>query len=137
MIDISVVQICRGVDLVDRGRGVRFEIEIDGHVTPAFVIRYDGAVFGYVNQCVHMSMELDWQEGEFFEKTGQYLICATHGVIFEPNTGRCVTDLCSGSWLRKLNIVERGTGADSVIFFVQTDTGTSIDVPVSCDHSLS
>ena len=57
---------------------------------PAFVIRYDGTVYAYVNRCAHVSVELDWIEGEFFDLTGLYLICSTHGATYLPESGRCV-----------------------------------------------
>ena len=55
----------------------------------------------------HVPMEMDWQEGQFFESSGLYLMCATHGAIYEPDTGRCVGGPCRGAHLSKLDITER------------------------------
>jgi len=41
--------------------------------------------------------ELDWQPGEFFDIAGVYLVCSTHGAIFEPNSGLCVAGPCRGA----------------------------------------
>ncbi|MEP7262087.1 MAG: hypothetical protein ABI669_12835, partial [Usitatibacter sp.] len=51
--------------------------------------------------------ELDWQPGEFFEETGLYLICSTHGALFEPGSGFCVAGPCRGDSLEPLSIRER------------------------------
>ncbi len=67
-----------------------------------FFVRYDGnRPFGYLNQCAHVPMELDWSEGKFFESSGLYLMCATHGAIYEPDTGKCVGGPCRGARLRQ------------------------------------
>lgn len=103
--------ICQGAVLQDGGQGVRFEVMLNGRLTPAFVIRYDGRVHGYLNQCAHVPMELDWAEGQFFESSGQYLMCATHGALYEPDTGRCVGGPCRGAVLRALRVEELADAA--------------------------
>ncbi|GAB3625254.1 Rieske (2Fe-2S) protein [Pandoraea terrae] len=118
MNDTYAVEICPGDALAEGGRGVRFEVTIDGRAMPAFVVRYGGAVFGYLNQCAHVPMELDWQEGQFFEGSGLYLMCATHGAMYEPDTGHCVGGPCRGAWLCKLDVEERGEGAGAVVVWL-------------------
>ena len=84
------IRVCESAALEDGGLGVRFQVEVRGRLVSAFVVRYAGGVHGYLNQCAHVPMEMDWQEGQFFESSGLYLMCATHGAIYEPDTGRCV-----------------------------------------------
>lgn len=108
--------ICPSAALVDGGLGVRFELA-PAPATPAgrrpafeptgFVIRHHGAVRGYVNRCPHMGTELDWQPGEFFEEAKLYLVCSTHGALFEPATGYCVAGPCRGASLARLPMRER------------------------------
>jgi nitrite reductase/ring-hydroxylating ferredoxin subunit len=98
--------ICDGVQVEDGGKGVRFTVQRHGRTQPAFVIRYRGTVHAYVNQCAHVPVELDWMDGEFFDLTGLYLICSTHGATYLPDTGRCVGGPCSGSRLVRLQIEE-------------------------------
>ena len=86
--------ICAGSALEEGGTGVRFEVERFGKAVPAFAIRYDGTVHGYLNQCAHVPVELDWSEGMFFDLSGLYLICATHGATYLPESGRCVRGPC-------------------------------------------
>ena len=99
--------ICAGAAPEDGGRGVRFEVCVSGRRTPAFVIRYGGHVYAYLNQCAHVPMELDWSEGQFFETSGLYLMCATHGATYEPDTGHCVGGPCRGGALQPVRVEER------------------------------
>lgn len=109
----SPVVVCAGDALADGGCGVRFEVSVNGHATPAFVIRFGGQVYGYLNQCAHVPMELDWAEGQFFESSGLYLMCATHGATYEPDTGRCVGGPCRGGALHALRVEERAADGDA------------------------
>ena len=52
-------------------------------------------------------MELDWTEGEFFESSGLYLMCATHGALYEPDTGNCAGGPCRGGRLHTIRVIER------------------------------
>lgn len=105
--------ICRSSELADSGRGVRFEVEYFGEPAPAFAIRYRGRVHAYLNRCAHVAMELDWQEGVFFDADGRDLLCATHGATYDAATGRCVGGPCNGGRLLKLNMEER----DGMVYF--------------------
>ena len=99
--------ICESTALVDSGRGVRFDVEYFGERAPAFVVRHDGRVHGYLNRCEHVAMELDWQEGVFFDSDGRDLLCSTHGAVYDAASGRCLGGPCSGSSLVKLRLEER------------------------------
>lgn len=98
--------ICDGAQVEEGGKGIRFTVERRGEMQPAFVIRYDGTVYAYVNRCAHVPIELDWSEGEFFDLTGLYLICSTHGATYLPESGRCVMGPCSGGRLVRLAVEE-------------------------------
>jgi nitrite reductase/ring-hydroxylating ferredoxin subunit len=100
-------RICEAAALVDGGPGRRFELLVRGRLLPAFVVRWRGRVYGYVNQCAHVAMELDWQPGQFFEDEGRYLMCATHGAIYEPASGLCVGGPCRGASLLAVPVEER------------------------------
>ena len=99
--------ICGSAALADGGKGVRFTLERHGTTVSAFVIRHRGRVFAYLNNCAHIPIELDWVEGEFFDKSGLYLICSTHGATYEPATGYCVMGPCKGQHLVALQVAER------------------------------
>jgi nitrite reductase/ring-hydroxylating ferredoxin subunit len=106
--------ICPSQALADSSRGVRFEVEYFGEIAPAFVVRYAGRVHAYLNRCAHVAMELDWQEGVFFDLAGRDLLCSTHGATYDTRSGRCVGGPCNGSALVKLSVEER----DGMVYFM-------------------
>ena len=99
--------ICASAALVDAGPGVRLRLAGD---EAGFAVRHRGLACAFVNRCPHTGTELDWQPGEFFEESGLYLICSTHGALFEPNNGFCVAGPCRGASLQPLDIRERDGG---------------------------
>lgn len=93
--------------LIERGKGLRFTLESrDGNWLPAFAVRFRGRVHAYVNRCAHVSVELDWAEAEFFDVSGLYLVCSTHGAAYYPENGRCAIGPCKGGGLQALAVVE-------------------------------
>ncbi len=106
-LSIELIPICDASALEERGKGVRFAVTAGSEDATGFVVRYDGLVHGYLNRCAHVPMELDWNEGDFFESSGLYLICATHGAIYAPETGRCEGGPCRGRSLRRIAITEK------------------------------
>ncbi|HEX4782268.1 MAG TPA: Rieske 2Fe-2S domain-containing protein [Usitatibacter sp.] len=99
--------ICASADLAEAGKGVRFTLAREGGEEKGFAVRHAGKVRGYVNRCPHMGTELDWQPGEFFEEGGLYLVCSTHGAIFEPGNGFCAAGPCRGASLEPLEVREQ------------------------------
>lgn len=99
--------ICPSAALAEGGRGVRFALLSLGGEEKGFAVRHGGKVCAYVNNCPHLGTDLDWQPGEFFEESGLYLVCSTHGAIFEPGNGFCVAGPCRGASLEPLEIRER------------------------------
>jgi nitrite reductase/ring-hydroxylating ferredoxin subunit len=96
-------------DLVEGGEGIRFEIDRAGlDPLAAFCVRFEGLVRAYLNRCAHVPVELDWQPGKFFDDTGLYLICATHGAMYEADSGACIAGPCRGQALRALVAKEEG-----------------------------
>lgn len=98
--------ICAGSALKDGGLGVRFTVDRNERSVPAFVVRYRGKVYAYLNECAHVPAELDWQHGEFFDHSKLYLICAIHGALYAPDTGRCLGGRCQGKGLKPLPVCE-------------------------------
>ena len=98
--------VCASGDLSDSGDGIRFEVERNGEMVPAFAIRHGGRVYAYLNRCAHIAMELDWKQGKFFDAQGEYLICSTHGALYAPESGACRGGPCRGAGLSGLNVTE-------------------------------
>ena len=99
--------ICASSALEEGGLGVRFSINTRDGAASAFAVRYDGAVYAYLNRCAHVPVELDWRDGDFFDYSKLYLICATHGAVYLPNTGVCVRGPCPGKRLVPVAVEER------------------------------
>jgi len=93
----------RADQIQDSGIGLVFDLSADGFER-GFAIRYRGRVRAYRNTCPHAGSQLDWTEGDFFDDSGRYLICATHGALFEPLTGQCVRGPCIGRTLEPLRV---------------------------------
>ncbi len=98
--------VCASEEVQERGKSVKFPIPEFGERKNGFVVRYNGRIYGYVNQCAHVPVELDWNEGDFFDITNQFLICATHGAQYNPETGYCVLGPCKGKRLMPLKMKE-------------------------------
>ena len=101
------IALCPSADLVEGGRAVAFDVQYAGQVCRAFAIRHEGRVHAYLNRCTHVAMEMDYQEGQFFDDTGRWLLCATHGAAYEPATGACAGGPCRGG-LVKVSLSEEG-----------------------------
>jgi nitrite reductase/ring-hydroxylating ferredoxin subunit len=105
----ALIRIGASADLVDGGRGLRFDVLVGDRPATGFVVRHRGVVVGFLNRCAHVAMELDWQPGVFFDTDGKVLMCATHGALYDPDSGHCVGGACSGrGGLRRLQVTEQG-----------------------------
>ena len=101
--------VCASAALAEGGDGVRFDVPAAGGAPlPAFVVRYDGLPRAYLNRCSHVPVELDWQPGRFFDDSGLYLICATHGAMYNAEDGACAGGPCRGRGLSVLQACEAG-----------------------------
>lgn len=105
--DETTILICQSSELEEGGKGIRFPVTVGGEDGTGFVVRYDGKVYAYLNRCAHVPIELDWNEGDFFESGGLYLMCSTHGALYMPETGHCAGGPCRGGRLRPITVVEK------------------------------
>jgi len=100
------VRVCDSGALVDGGLGVKLAATDGAGRVTVFFIRYQGRVYGYVNRCAHIGVELDW-ENSFFTRAGDLLMCARHGATYRPDTGLCVGGPCKNGRLAPLQVYER------------------------------
>lgn len=100
------IALCNSDVLVDSGEAAPFDVVYCGQNCLAFAIRYEGTVYAYLNRCSHVPMEMDYQPNRFFDLTGHWLICATHGATYSPTTGACQGGPCRGGLVR-IEISER------------------------------
>lgn len=94
------IPLCASADLHERGRGVPFDVVFSGQTCRAFAIRYNGVPCAYVNRCTHIPMEMDHDADRFLDDSGEWLLCSTHGAVYEPETGRCAGGPCRGGLVK-------------------------------------
>jgi nitrite reductase/ring-hydroxylating ferredoxin subunit len=99
--------LCAAGELAERGRAVVFDVMLWKEPARAFALRIDGKVVAYLNRCLHVAAEMDWQEGEFLDAERQYIVCSIHGATYAPATGQCVGGPCGRGRLMALAVEER------------------------------
>ena len=92
--------LCASAELAEGGLAVAFDVVYGGQTCRAFAIRFEGQVHAYLNRCSHVAMEMDYQEGRFFDDSGQWLLCASHGAAYAPDTGDCAGGPCQGGLIK-------------------------------------
>ena len=102
--------LCRSEDLVEGGLAVPFDVVYAGQTCRAFAIRFEGRPHAYLNRCAHVAMEMDYQPNRLFDDSGRWLLCATHGAAYAPDSGACAGGPCRGG-LVKITLSE----ADGVV----------------------
>lgn len=101
------IHLCQSDVVKEREAGFPFRVIKAGRLWPAFAIRFNGEVKGYLNVCAHVGLRLNGGSGQFFSRDRQQLVCSSHGATYRPDTGLCVDGPCTGLNLISLNLVER------------------------------
>ena len=101
------VPLCASEALVERGDAVVFDVQQWRQKARAVVLRFEGRVVAYLNRCVHVPTEMDWQDGKFLDGDRELIICSIHGATYDPLSGRCVGGPCVGGRLTALRVEER------------------------------
>lgn len=92
---MSLRRLCAAAEIPEgAGRGFAFG---GGTARQAiFVIRWQGQLLAYRNECPHVGAPIDWPENRFFDTAGKYLMCGMHGAVFRPEDGLCIDGPCRG-----------------------------------------
>ena len=93
----NTILLC-AVDEIEERAAKGFEIDGD----TVFALKFDDQLRVYRNSCPHLGVELNWLEDQFFDLDGALIQCATHGALFEPLTGLCVSGPCRGQSLERM-----------------------------------
>jgi nitrite reductase/ring-hydroxylating ferredoxin subunit len=103
MIDVERV-VCRVSDLEEHGARA-FTIGSGEWPLRGFVVRFGEGVRGYVNHCPHAGHPLNLRPHKFLTPDRALILCASHGALFEKETGYCVAGPCAGRSLRPVPLV--------------------------------
>jgi nitrite reductase/ring-hydroxylating ferredoxin subunit len=95
-------------DLLPTGQTACFQLQHRGTRLSGFIVNHREQHYAYVNRCPHAGTPLDLWPNEFLTEDGSHLICATHGAVFEPDTGICVQGPCPGARLERLRVERDG-----------------------------
>ncbi len=98
--------LCPAAALEERGRAWVWEVLEHGQPMRAFALRVDGEVHAYMNRCLHVPTEMDWNPGEFLDAQREFILCSIHGAAYEPRTGRCAGGPCGRGSLTRVAVGE-------------------------------
>jgi nitrite reductase/ring-hydroxylating ferredoxin subunit len=107
--------LCRLDDIPDgQAKGFRMIVATPTGATKTdiLIVRQGQRAYAYVNSCPHLGVTLDWRPDQFFDAEGVHLQCATHGALFEVQSGLCVAGPCRGQSLESVAL----TVADGAVF---------------------
>ncbi len=109
-------------------RAVSAKTMVKGRKTHLIVVfegrGVDAKVHAFVNECRHLPIPLDSLDGNVWDYSRRYLMCHTHGAVYDPHSGLCVTGPCRGRSLAtvKVDVDEHGNA------IVESDDVHSDDV---------
>jgi nitrite reductase/ring-hydroxylating ferredoxin subunit len=96
-----------------------FEIGEGDWPLAGFVVRQGTRVFAYRNHCMHVGHPLNWAPDDFLTRDRRHIICASHGAMYEIDTGLCIAGPCPG---RKL-VALKASVRDDLIYVAWPDPG--------------
>jgi nitrite reductase/ring-hydroxylating ferredoxin subunit len=97
---VTEVRVSQGA-LLSEGQTLVFEVLHAGRTREAFLLRRDGILHAFLNECPHWAVELDLGDGHFFDEELDRIYCKNHGALFVVDSGQCETGPCLGRGLSK------------------------------------
>lgn len=104
--EYALHRICRLDELADPGSR-EFSVGEGDWPFTGFLVRRGGRVFAYRNYCMHVGHPLNWKPDEFLTRDRRHIICASHGAMYEIDSGACVAGPCAGRQLHALEVTIR------------------------------
>jgi len=101
MVELLQIEVGRLDELEDPGCR-EFSIGSGDWPFQGFVVRRGSEVYAYENFCAHVGHPLNWVPDGFLSKDRRLIQCASHGAMYEIDTGLCVKGPCVGKSLRSL-----------------------------------
>jgi len=98
---LNSIRLCKFSDIEEQD-SQGFLIKLNGQKIKVIAIRLKNKIFTFENPCPHIGTPLDFKPGKFLNIDKTYIICSTHGALFQINDGYCVSGPCAGLNLRVL-----------------------------------
>jgi nitrite reductase/ring-hydroxylating ferredoxin subunit len=95
--------ICHLQDIADPG-AKGFELPTHDGTLAFFVVRQHNRVYGYLNQCPHVGVNLEWRPDDFLNIDKSLIQCSVHGAEFIIETGHCIGGPCRGKMLEAVKL---------------------------------
>ncbi len=95
-----------GAHLLAEGASRTFSVLWKGRQREAFLLRHQGHLVAFLNECPHWSVELDLGDGHFYDPELDRIYCKNHGALFVLPSGVCDSGPCAGSGLHALSVQE-------------------------------
>lgn len=94
----SGTRLCRVEEIADPGaKGFSFwtgEVMFRG-----FVVRKGGELKGWRDRCPHIGTPLTLGDDRYLTRSGDLILCSTHGAVFRLADGLCMGGPCAGQSL--------------------------------------
>jgi len=74
-----------------------------------------GGVRAYENTCPHAGHPLELRPHRFLTAERDFIVCASHGALFAPDSGLCVAGPCVGRSLRPIDVSVLSTGEIALV----------------------
>lgn len=74
------------------------------------LLRTEEGYVSYLNRCRHLPIPLDWGDGDVMDDSGKLFLCRTHGALYRPKDGLCVSGPCRGLSLLPIEIAVEPDG---------------------------
>lgn len=104
-IGLAAGDILCALEEISDGAAKELSFRTGSELQDIFLQRKGDVVFAFKNVCPHAGTPLNMDAGRFMEKTGTYLMCHTHGALFQLDDGLCVAGPCNGASLQAIDII--------------------------------
>lgn len=84
------------------GKTIVFSYQQDGIRREGFALKTNGQIVCYENLCRHLPVKLDSGSRHFLTKSGNHILCQSHGALYQLETGFCERGPCAGASLKAL-----------------------------------
>jgi len=95
--------LCHGGELKE-GSARGFALDRSGRDS-LFLVRHEGAVHGYLNDCPHWpGSPMAWRRDAYLNRDATRIVCSGHAAEFDIASGRCTLGPCLGRSLTPVRL---------------------------------